>query len=163
MKIGIISDTHNTIELTRKAVEIFRDNHVELIVHAGDLTSPRMLELFSEFPCKIVLGNGDIDVEEICSMCRDMGFGSIGERSVFEAGGKRIIVFHGDNVGMFRKAVLSGQYDYIIKGHTHFFENYVTNNTRVINPGSLYGSDEFSVAILDTDEDSVTRIKVDGD
>lgn len=162
MKIGIISDTHNTLDLTKKAIEIFKENHVELIVHAGDLTSPRMLELFREFPCKIVLGNGDIDVEEICSLCRDMDFGDIGDKCIFEAGGKRIIAFHGDNVEMFRKAVVSGEYDYIIKGHTHYFENYISNNTRVINPGSLYGSDEFSIAILDTDEDRVTRIRVDG-
>jgi putative phosphoesterase len=161
MKIGIISDTHNNIELTGKAVDIFKENNIELIVHAGDLTSPRMLELFRDFPCKIVLGNGDIDVEEICDICNKMGNGCAGERVVFEAGGKRIIAFHGDNVAMFREAVVSGEYDYIIKGHTHYFENYVSNNTRVINPGSLYGSDEFSIAVLDTDEDRVTRIRVE--
>jgi putative phosphoesterase len=161
MKIGIVSDTHNNIELTRKAVGIFRENDVELIVHAGDLTSPRMLELFRDFPLKIVLGNGDIDVEEICDICQKMGYGCVEERAVFEAGGKRIIVFHGDNVSMFREAVVSGEYDYIIKGHTHYFENYVSNNARVINPGSLYGSDEFSIAVLDTDEDRVMRIRVE--
>jgi uncharacterized protein len=161
MKIGIVSDTHNNIELTRTAVEIFRENNVELIVHAGDLTSPRMLELFNGFPCKIVLGNGDIDVEEISSTCREMGFGDIRDTTIFKAGEKRIIVFHGDNVKMFRDAVFSGEYDYIIKGHTHYFENYISNKTRIINPGSLYGTDEFSIAILDTDEDKVTRIKVE--
>jgi putative phosphoesterase len=161
MKIGIVSDTHNNIELTRKAVGIFRENGVDLIVHAGDLTSPRMLELFRDFPLKIVLGNGDIDVEEISDVCHKMGYGDIGNKSVFDAGGKRIIVFHGDNVSMFREAVVSGEYDYIIKGHTHYFENYVSNNARVINPGSLYGSDEFSIAVLDTDEDRVTRIRVE--
>ncbi len=163
MKIGIISDTHNNIELTRKAVTIFRENGVELIVHAGDLTSPKMMELFSDFSCKIVLGNGDIDVEDICSICSEMGFGSIENKCIFEAGGKRIIAFHGDNVAMFREAVVSGEYDYIIKGHTHHFENYISNNTRIINPGSLYASDECSIAVLDTEEDRVTRIRVDGD
>ena len=48
MKIGIISDTHNNIALTKKAIEIFGEKDVEFIIHAGDLTSPKMLELFKQ-------------------------------------------------------------------------------------------------------------------
>ena len=65
MKIGIVSDTHNNIELAQKAIKIFEKNNVDLIVHAGDITSPKMLGLFKDFKCKFVLGNGDIDDEAL--------------------------------------------------------------------------------------------------
>jgi putative phosphoesterase len=162
MKIGIISDTHNNIELTKKAVKVFEENNIDLLVHAGDLTSPRMIELFKNFKCKFVLGNGDLDIEEMVEKCRRLGIGEISEFSVFDADGKKVIAFHGNNVNMFREAIVSGSFDYIIKGHTHHFENYKSNKTRVINPGALYGSEECSVAILDTKADKVKMIKVSG-
>ena len=161
MKIGILSDTHNNIKLAEKAIEIFKENKVEMLIHAGDLTSPKMLTLFEGFDCRFVLGNGDIDIEELNKKSESFGFGKIEESCLLEIEGKRIIVFHGFNVPLFRQAVSSGEYNYIIKGHTHFFENYTANNTRIINPGSLYGSDEFSIAILDTETDRVEMIRIE--
>ncbi len=160
MKIGIISDTHNNLDITRRALELFREQGAGLVVHAGDLTSPKMLELFRGFDCRFVLGNGDIDVEELNRAAGVLGFGCIEEYCEFEADGKRFILFHGNNVPMFRDAVASGKYDYIIKGHTHFFENYTSGRTRIINPGSLYSSDEYSVAVLDTESDRVEMFRI---
>lgn len=163
MKIGIISDTHNNIDLTRKAVSLFRDLGVDLVLHAGDLTSPRMLELFAGLTCRFVLGNGDIDIEDLNAESERLGFGPIEYYAAFEAGGRRFMMFHGNNVPLFREAVASGKYDYIIKGHTHFFENYISNSARIINPGSLYGADEFSVAVLHVDEDRVEIFRITDD
>ncbi len=162
MLIGIISDTHNNIELTSKAIDLFREREVEFVVHAGDLTSPRMVELFKNLRCIFVLGNGDIDVDYLNMECEKYGFGCMDHSCTFEAGGKKFIVFHGDNVPMFREAVASGEYDYIIKGHTHFFENYVSNRSRIINPGALYHrGEDCSVAILDTETDRVEMIRIE--
>jgi hypothetical protein len=110
-----------------------------------------------------VLGNGDIDVEALNAEAEKLGFGPIKDCCEFKADGKKIIVFHGSNVPQFRAAMASGTYDYVIKGHTHIFENYVVNNTRVINPGALYGADEFSVAILDTAAGKVERIRIEAE
>lgn len=160
MKIGIIADTHNNIALTRKAVSILKEGKVSMVVHAGDITSPKMLKLFEGLKCRFVLGNGDIDVEDLNKESHRMGFGVIENFCTFEADNKKFIVFHGNDVPLFREAVSSGKYDYIIKGHTHFFENYISNNARVINPGSLYGADTFSIAILDSESDRVEMIKL---
>lgn len=163
MKIGILSDTHNNIEPAQKAVGVFKDNRVDMIVHAGDITSPKMLGLFKDFHPLFVLGNGDIDAEALNTEAKKLGFGPIKDSCEFEAEGKKIIVFHGSNIPQFRTAMASGAYDFVIKGHTHIFENYVVNNTRVINPGALYGSDEFSVAILDTGTGKVERIRIEAE
>ncbi len=160
MKIGILSDTHNDIEMTKRALGIFRERGVGMIIHAGDLTSPRMMELFREFDCRFVLGNGDLDVEILNVESEKLGFGCVGETCSLEVENKKIIIFHGNNVPLFRETVASGKYDYIIKGHTHFFENYVANRTRIINPGALYGTEEFSVALLDTKTDKVDMIRI---
>jgi putative phosphoesterase len=163
MKIGILSDTHNNIEPTQKAVDIFKDNKVNLVVHAGDITSPKMLGIFKDFKPIFVLGNGDIDAEALNAEAEKLGFGPIQDCREFEADGKKIIVFHGNNVPQFRACMASGDFDYVIKGHTHIFENYIVNRTRVINPGALYAADEFSVAILDTATGKVERIRVEAD
>lgn len=163
MKIGIIADTHNNIEMTRKAIDVFKSKNVDFIVHAGDLTSPKIIELFRQFKCRFVLGNSDIDVEMINAKAEELGFGTVGESSELDADGKTIFVFHGSDVPLFREIVASGKYNYIIKGHTHFFENYISNNSRIINPGTLYGRDECTVAVLDTATDKVEKIRIDED
>ena len=161
MKIGIISDTHNNIETTQKAIKIFKSKDVGFIIHSGDLSSPQMLKLFKGFKCRFVLGNVDIDVELINEESLRLGFGSVERSSDITLDGKRILVIHGDDVPVFRKAVASGDYDYIIKGHTHFFENYVSNNARIINPGSLCENSELCIVILDMDDDLVERIGIE--
>lgn len=161
MKIGIISDTHNEIEMVRKAVAIFREKDVDIVLHAGDLTSPRIIDMFKEFPCRFVLGNGDIDVEIITEKSKACGFGCVEAFCDFMAGTKRVLVLHGNDVPMFRRFLTSGEYDYIIKGHTHIFENYVSHRTRIINPGSLYGGEENTIAILDTQADRVEKIRIE--
>ena len=161
MKIGIISDTHNDLDMIKKAVAIFKEQRVDLVVHAGDLTSPKVVELFRDLPCKFVLGNCDIDSEAISAKANELGFGCVENCCDFTAGDKRILLFHGNDIPLFRKAVASGKYDYIIKGHTHIFENYRSNTTRIINPGSIYREDERTISILDTESDRVTKIKID--
>jgi len=163
VKIGIISDTHNDVAMVKKAVTVFKARGVDLVVHAGDLTSPKIMELFTDLPCRFVLGNCDLDAEAINDKARDLGFGCVEESCDFTAGGKRVLLFHGNDIPSFRKAVSSGIYDYIIKGHTHIFENYVSNKTRVINPGSIYREDERTVSVLDTETDRVEKIGIEID
>ena len=123
-----------------------------------------LLRLFADFSCRFVLGNGDLDVEILNDESAKFGYGPIEEKCSFELAGKKFMVFHGNDVPLFRESVASGEYDYIIKGHTHFFENYVSNRTRIINPGALYGTDdEFSVAILDTETDKVDLVRIEDD
>jgi hypothetical protein len=46
MKIGIISDTHDDITNTNKAIDIFEHNKVEIVIHAGDMISPPVINEF---------------------------------------------------------------------------------------------------------------------
>ena len=106
------------------------------------------------------MGNGDIDQEALNDKSAELGFGSMDETCELTIDVKKFFIFHGNNVPVFREAVASGKYNYIIKGHTHIFENYISDKTYIINPGSLLEGDENSVAIIDTETDKVEMIKL---
>ncbi len=38
--IGIMSDSHDNLDAIRKAVKIFNNEDLDLVIHAGDLISP---------------------------------------------------------------------------------------------------------------------------
>jgi len=157
-----MSDTHNDIEATKKAISIFYEKNIALLIHAGDITSPRMLEYLKDFDCYVVLGNGDlIDSEEIDMKAQSLGMRSVDASVEFECCGKNFLVFHGNDVPMYRDAVASGKYNYIIKGHTHHYENYIANGCRIINPGAVYGHDDSSIAILDVETGKVEKIDLE--
>ena len=64
MKIGIISDTHDDILNTNKAIDIFSQNNVSIVIHVGDFVAPPVVTEFkrlSKDGVKIigVLGNND--------------------------------------------------------------------------------------------------------
>lgn len=162
MLLGIMADTHNDIDSFEKALSVFKERGIKTLVHAGDITSPRMLEYLVEFDCYIVLGNGDqIDKDVINWKASVLGLRPVEDTAEFEYGGKNFMVFHGNNVPLYRQAVASGKFNYIIKGHTHFFENYVSNDVRIINPGAVYRHDESSIVILDVETDKVEKIDLD--
>jgi putative phosphoesterase len=62
--IGVISDTHVPDRVSRlepRAVEVFRQAGVEAILHAGDVSVPRVLEELGKVaPVHAVRGNRDI-------------------------------------------------------------------------------------------------------
>ena len=77
MKIGLIADTHNEVDITQTAITIFKDRGIETILHAGDITSPAMLKFFYGFECYFVFGNGDLDEDNLNEEALKLGFHSI--------------------------------------------------------------------------------------
>ncbi len=163
MIVGILADTHDDRAMTVKAVDVLRSREVDVVLHAGDLTSPEMLEYLGGFHCYVVLGNGDVgdgNEEAIRKKGIALGFNPIEYKIEVELGGKMFALFHGDNVPMFREAVACGRFDYIVKGHTHFYENYISNGARIINPGAVSVHDEASVVTVETESGNIEKIEL---
>ncbi len=162
MKIGIISDTHNDIEMTRRAIDAFQERGITTLIHAGDLVSPDMVSLFSDFKVRFILGNNDSDHEGIANACRCYGNEAAGRCCEFELEGKQFFVCHGDDAKRYNEAVESGRYDYVIHGHTHHYSLKRRRNTLVINPGAAMSDvhSEFkeSCVVLDVATGEVERI-----
>jgi len=160
MIIGLISDTHDNISNILKAKEIFRQKKVELIIHAGDIIAPKTVEFFQGIKTWFVKGNCDGDTENIDFKAEKVGGKYLGDVGSFDIGEKEFCVYHGTDKEMLRKLIQSKKYDYIITGHTHDIMDFKEGKTRVINPGAHYYMSQNSIAILDTEKDSVEFIDV---
>ena len=59
--IGIMADSHDNLESIEKAVKVFNQEPVDLVVHAGDLISPFTAEIFKKLDSQFlaVFGNND--------------------------------------------------------------------------------------------------------
>ena len=54
MKIGILSDTHDDIDNTNKAIDIFQENDVKAVIHVGDIISPPVITEFYRLTEKVL-------------------------------------------------------------------------------------------------------------
>ena len=82
-------------------------------------------------------------------------FGDFGELDIE---GIKISIIHGKDEPIVAALAKSGQYDVVIRGHTHKTDIMVSGSKLVLNPGEAFGflTNKRRVAILDT-----TKMKVD--
>lgn len=155
-KIGLISDTHDAKNATKKVLDIFQSHGITTILHAGDVTQPDILELFSGFDLYLVLGNCD-DQEKIKTACKKYKIKAPKEFLCLSYKDSNIFLFHGypQQVPLFRQLCNNNQLSYIIKGHTHTQEDYWRNGIHVINPGCIDPKNTSSCAILDLNHQKV--------
>jgi putative phosphoesterase len=138
MRIGVVSDTHNHLPNVARVVELLNAASVEHVVHTGDITQPKTLEVLARLaaPLHAVFGNNDA-----------------GERDALEAAGerlgialadpplglvwedRRIIVVH-DPRDLERGDVLT---DIALHGHTHRRTIERADGRLVFNPGECAG------------------------
>ena len=163
MKAGLIADTHDNLVAIEKAVELFRHEGIELLVHAGDFVAPFTEKPFRtlKVPLIGIFGNNDGDKLLLRDMYRENGVGEIHEDPhEFELGTKKVIVTHRPMI--VDALAVSGSYDVVIYGHTHKAEVAKRGNTLVINPGECCGyvTGRKTVAILDleTEESRIVEL-----
>lgn len=162
MKVGIIADTHDNLAAITKAVEIFNDEGIELLVHAGDFVAPFTERPFRKLKAPLVgvFGNNDGDKLLLKKFYKEKGVGELHEDPYeFELAAKKIIVTHKPQI--VKPLAASGMYGVVIYGHTHkaVIEQYSQRNnggelreiTWIINPGECCGyiMGRKTVALLD--------------
>ena len=134
MKIGVLSDTHSaqpTEPLIRIARGAFSD--VPLILHAGDLTSMSVLDVFSDKQVVAVCGNKD----------RGPITDFLPEKQVLHVNGYRIGLVHGwgGSRGIEERVISSfDDVHCIVYGHTHKATNHIHSGILLFNPGSFSGT-----------------------
>lgn len=132
MLIGLISDTHipdRMKELPEKVFEAFKD--VEMILHAGDVTSQEVIEKLEEIaPVTAIQGNTD----------RIVGL-DLPKTAVVEAEELKIGAIHGevypraDTQQLHYLAKQLGV-DILVSGHSHQPKVEKVEDVLLINPGS---------------------------
>lgn len=158
MKIGILSDTHDDKTFICAAAVALQKEQVDLVFHAGDVTTPDSLRLLSSFPALyVVRGNSDKDPDALRATAQEMGAKYYDDYADLIMEKKAIAVLHSDNTEKFGSLLASQQYDYIIYGNTHQPIHDRYQRTHLINPGA---HDTGTVAVLDLESGRVTQLNV---
>lgn len=142
LKIGVISDTHDDIQFTKKAVGIFNTLEVDYVFHAGDYIYPGMIALFGELNKNIkfygVRGNNDGELTGLINQFNKL------ENAIFlnEFGrisidSREVGIYHGTNIQLCESLIESQLFDILILGHTHKKRIEKIGKTLVLNPGPL--------------------------
>ncbi|WP_461865263.1 metallophosphoesterase [Thermococcus sp.] len=160
MLIGIMSDTHDNLQAIKKAVELFNESRVDLVIHAGDYIAPFTAKEFSKLkaPMKGVFGNND---GERAGLSKVLGIKD--EILELNIEGMKMVVIHGTDERIINALARSHLYDILIRGHTHKYEIRECGRTILINPGEVCGyiTGIKSVALLDTKKREVRIVNVD--
>jgi len=165
MLVGIISDTHDNLIGLKKAIEIFKEKKIEMLIHCGDWVSPSTLEFFDKemkdfkIPVKSVVGNNPGDTKRTIMSNSDKNNPIEWPKTVtlsLDIDGKKAIVYHGDDYAILGALIDCQKYNIVFTGHTHKPRNEVIGKTLVINPGATTNecegkiTDKASVAIYNS-------------
>ncbi len=163
MIVGVVSDTHHgdkTKYVPPILFERFEGEGVDLILHAGDVTSKELFNRLGKVaPLIVVRGNADHLL--------------FPEEEIINIEGLKVGMVHGHqflglNAQMLSYKALEMGVDILIFGHTHryFYEDRIFHGKRIIllNPGSptfpRMGSASFALMEISGANVKVEQIKV---
>ena len=149
MRIGIVSDTHDRLEAITEAVRLLAEQHVELILHCGDIESCETVTAFRPVPTHFVFGNWDKDKPKLTAAIKAIGGTSHDSFGAIELGGKRLAWVHSHERHQLYQLEHADYFDYVFYGHTHVREQHRTGRTLVANPGALFRANPKTCVILD--------------
>ncbi len=159
MIIGVIADTHipnRAEDIPREILENFK--HVDMVIHAGDLEDPKVLDRLRS-ACKDVRAvYGNMDPAEVRE--------KIPEKEIISVGNYRIGVMHGYGppdklISLLKDIFKDDRVDIIIFGHSHKGCNEKIGQTLYFNPGSatdkIFASQN-SYGIIEINDEIKARI-----
>lgn len=176
-KIGLLSDSHGRAATTRRAVEALLAVGAEVLIHLGDVGSLEVIDELIPVPpengpaigVRVVFGNVDWDRTAMARYAKDVGVTvddpvgtlelPLAAGSAPSIGPRRLIFLHGDDAAAMT-AALESRPAYLCHGHSHHPRDERSGATRLINPGALFRAQSYTVALLDTDTDTLTFLPV---
>lgn len=132
----------------------------DLVLHCGDIVTPKVLDYFSGLPMRFVYGNNDADRAGLKDKCRTLGFGEIDDVIEITHMNKKILAYHGTNPRVLETHIAAQQHDYVFHGHTHVCRDSQEGKTRVINPGALFSASRYTFAKLDLESEELEFVEV---
>ena len=153
MHVGVIADTHDDRAVATRAVELFTDAGVDVVIHCGDMIAPITAALFETdaFAFHAIRGNND-GAWPLASVVD--GFGTFhGGFARIVCDGVRFGVTHGTHEARVEALAHSTALDCVLRGHTHQHGTDTSGRIPVINPGGVPipgGDDAAHIAVVDT-------------
>ncbi len=138
MRIGVVSDTHNNLNNVAKIVELFNDAGVDRVIHTGDITQAKTLDVFAHLhaPLYGVFGNNDQERESLERAVSAHNFEFQDPPFEFTWHERRIVVVH-DPLEF--EGVLAKHHELALHGHTHLYRLEHAAGQLVFNPGECAG------------------------
>ena len=139
MIVGLVADTHDNIYMIDRAVERLNEEHVGLVLHAGDYISAFTAKHFEplDAPMIGVYGNNCAERETLGRVYAEAGAEIRGFFAEVEADGLRVALLHGHRKMDVERA--RGGYDVVVRGHTHRASIGEEDGVLVVNPGEVCG------------------------
>ncbi len=151
MRVGVISDTHDRLPPLRQALQLFRREQVDALLHAGDFVAPFAAKTLigpdgPDVPLHCIYGNNDGEREGLGKLLPQLQDGPLR----VELGGRTIAMHHW--IDWFGPGDTDGA-DVVIYGHNHEVRNETVDGALYLNPGECCGwvNGRCSVALLETD------------
>ncbi len=138
MRIAVVSDTHNNLRNVQRIVELLNAAAVERVVHTGDITQAKTLDVLARLhaPLVGVYGNNDQERDSLEKAAARHAMQLMDGALSFEAGGRRVGVVHDPrDIG----TRLPGAHDLVLHGHNHRLVLERRGATLLFNPGECAG------------------------
>ena len=138
VRIGVVSDTHNHVANVQEIVALFNRAGVERVVHTGDITQAKTLDVFAglEAPLHGVFGNNDLERKSLDAAISRYGFQFQEPPLRLEWAERRLVVVHDPRDLERRRA---DEHDVSLHGHTHLHLCEREAGRLVFNPGECAG------------------------
>lgn len=146
MRIGVVSDTHNHVWNVARIVELLNQAEVDRVVHTGDITQAKTLDVFSQLDAPLVgvYGNNDLERDSLEAAASRYGMHFVDPPLELSWAGRRMVVVHDPRD--FEQALLP-EHDLALHGHTHLRCEERRGETLIFNPGECAGHMQGSNAI----------------
>ncbi|MDP6376734.1 MAG: YfcE family phosphodiesterase [Pseudomonadales bacterium] len=138
MRIGVVSDTHNNLKNVTRIVELFNAARVERIIHTGDITQAKTLDVFAHLDAQLfgVFGNNDQERGALEDAITRHGFTFRDPPFELSWHERRIIVVH-DPLEF--NGSLASHHQLALHGHTHLHRLERNAHHTIFNPGECAG------------------------
>ena len=138
MRIGVVSDTHNQLRNAQRIVELFNAAGVERVVHTGDITQAKTLDVLGrlEMPLVGVYGNNDLERDSLERTAQELGMTIVDPPLRLEWGGRALSVVHDPRA---IDAEMLAECDFVLHGHSHLHVLERRDACWVFNPGECAG------------------------
>jgi len=165
MLIGLISDTHDNLPAVERAVKRLNEEHVALVLHAGDYVAPFVISRFKQLRARLigVFGNNDGDHELLRKRfgetrnCEVRGLFAEVKVDAF-----KIALLHGDDSELLNSLIGCECFDAVVHGHAHSTGVQSRGKTLIINPGEVCGylTGNSTIALLDTEKREARIVEI---
>ena len=156
----MVGDTHNNLGNVREIVRLFNTAGVERVVHTGDITQAKTLDVLAglDAPLHGVYGNNDVERGTLEASAARHGFVFRDPPMELDWAGRRIVVVHDPRD---LRHLSDDEYDLALHGHTHMARCERQDNTLIFNPGECAGHMKGynAVGVVDLETVAATLLK----